>query len=147
MRFLVVSILYRSDHLRGVTDKVVSDNGELWTAEKLGIAVYNTEDGASCLFHLIYLFVDCMHMHLGSDLRALSTSLTRSISDQIFTSGFIGRRQPSPLKLSLIQSILVLVASMESVLSLIVTLIVMVSVLLSLATGAKVMLSSIPSKV
>jgi len=29
MRFLVVSILYRSDHLQGVTDKVVLDNGEL----------------------------------------------------------------------------------------------------------------------
>jgi len=27
-----------------------------------------------------------MHVHLGSDLRTLPTSLTRSISDQIFTS-------------------------------------------------------------
>ena len=46
-----------------MTDKVVSEdlhNEELWTAEKLGIAVYNTEDGASSLFHLIYLFVDCI---------------------------------------------------------------------------------------
>jgi len=52
MRFLVVGVPYHSNHLRGVTDKVVSEdlrNEELWTAEKLGIAVYNTEDGAFLL--------------------------------------------------------------------------------------------------
>ncbi|TFK75163.1 fatty acid synthase [Pluteus cervinus] len=67
IRFLNVGVPYHSDYLVGVTDKVVEDLGEeLWSSADLKIPVYNTED--------------------GSDLRKLDSSITRSLSDQIFTS-------------------------------------------------------------
>ncbi|KAH8822971.1 fatty acid synthase [Flagelloscypha sp. PMI_526] len=65
-RFLVVGVPYHSDYLTGVTDKVMEDLGEeLWTPSDLEVPVFNTED--------------------GSDLRDVTSSLTRSICDQIFT--------------------------------------------------------------
>ncbi|THH15787.1 hypothetical protein EW146_g4747 [Bondarzewia mesenterica] len=69
VRFLVVGVPYHSEYLRSATEKVYETdlNGEeLWTPEQLRIPVYHTED--------------------GSDLRKLTTSLTRSICDQVFTS-------------------------------------------------------------
>ncbi|KAJ7077160.1 fatty acid synthase [Mycena belliarum] len=68
VRFLVVGVPYHSAYLAGATDKVMEEDlgGEdLWKAEDLQIPVYNTEDGC--------------------DLRKLSTSITRSLCDQIFT--------------------------------------------------------------
>ncbi|KAI0342734.1 fatty acid synthase [Trametopsis cervina] len=67
VRFLVVGVPYHSKYLEGVTEKVYEDMGgkELWSPSDLAIPVYNTED--------------------GSDLRALTTSLTKSLCDQIYT--------------------------------------------------------------
>ncbi|KAL5526485.1 FAS2 [Sanghuangporus sanghuang] len=65
-RFLAVGVPYHSAYLNDVTDRVLEDlNEELWTPADISIPVYNTED--------------------GSDLRELTTSVTRSLCDQIFT--------------------------------------------------------------
>jgi len=63
-----VGVPFHSQYLRDAADKVIYQdlNGEeLWTAEGLQIPVYHTEN--------------------GSDLRAQTGSLTRSVCDQIFT--------------------------------------------------------------
>ncbi|KAJ6624064.1 fatty acid synthase [Mycena sp. CBHHK59/15] len=68
VRFLVVGVPYHSDYLAGATEKLITEDlgdEELWNAEELKIPVFNTED--------------------GSDLRQLSTSITRSLCEQIFT--------------------------------------------------------------
>ncbi|KAG8840624.1 3-oxoacyl-[acyl-carrier-protein] synthase, partial [Serendipita sp. 411] len=68
VRFLTVNVPYHSEYLSGVTQKVFENDlegSELWEKEDLGIPVYHTED--------------------GSDLRELSTSITQSLCDQIFT--------------------------------------------------------------
>ncbi|QRW18188.1 fatty acid synthase subunit beta [Rhizoctonia solani] len=66
VRFLVVGVPYHSHYLDGATEKVLADLGEeLWDVKELGIAVYHTETGA--------------------DLRELSTSLTRSLCEQVFS--------------------------------------------------------------
>ncbi|KAF8071859.1 fatty acid synthase [Lyophyllum atratum] len=67
VRFLVVGVPYHSGYLSGATEQLNEDLGEeLWQAQDLKIPVYNTED--------------------GSDLRTLTTSITRSLCEQIFTS-------------------------------------------------------------
>ncbi|KAG5646963.1 hypothetical protein DXG03_001686 [Asterophora parasitica] len=68
VRFLVVGVPYHSEYLNGATELLVEEDleEELWEAKDLKIPVYNTED--------------------GSDLRTLSTSITRSLCEQIFTS-------------------------------------------------------------
>ncbi|KAG8716660.1 3-oxoacyl-[acyl-carrier-protein] synthase [Ceratobasidium sp. 394] len=67
VRFLVVGVPYHSQYLDGATDKVMKDLGEeLWEAKELGIAVYHTESGA--------------------DLRELTTSVTRSLCEQVFSN-------------------------------------------------------------
>ncbi|KAF7965824.1 hypothetical protein HWV62_41719, partial [Athelia sp. TMB] len=69
VRFLVVNVPYHSDYLADATDKLIEGDlkgEELWTSAELGIPVFNTED--------------------GSDMRKLTTSVTRSLCDQIFTS-------------------------------------------------------------
>ncbi|CAE6460687.1 unnamed protein product [Rhizoctonia solani] len=66
VRFLVVGVPYHSHYLDGATEKVLADLGEeLWDAKELGIAVYHTETGA--------------------DLRELSTSITRSLCEQVLS--------------------------------------------------------------
>ncbi|CAE6423597.1 unnamed protein product [Rhizoctonia solani] len=66
VRFLVVGVPYHSHYLDGTTEKVLADLGdELWDAKELGIAVYHTETGA--------------------DLRDLSTSITRSLCEQVLS--------------------------------------------------------------
>ncbi|QRV90063.1 fatty acid synthase subunit beta [Ceratobasidium sp. AG-Ba] len=66
VRFLVVGVPYHSHYLDGATEKVVKDLGEeLWDASELGIAVYHTESGA--------------------DLRDLTTSVTQSLCEQVFS--------------------------------------------------------------
>ncbi|KAG6813968.1 hypothetical protein H0H92_005223, partial [Tricholoma furcatifolium] len=67
VRFLVVGVPYHSQYLEGATDQLVNvDLGEeLWQPQDLKIPVFHTED--------------------GSDLRKSSTSITRSLCDQIFT--------------------------------------------------------------
>nr|ODN98836.1 hypothetical protein L204_02800 [Cryptococcus depauperatus CBS 7855] len=65
MRFLPVNVPYHSSYLEGATTKVERDLGEdLWDVKDLAMAIYHTED--------------------GSDLRQLKSSLTSSLSDQIF---------------------------------------------------------------
>ncbi|KAG6910835.1 hypothetical protein DXG01_007150 [Tephrocybe rancida] len=67
VRFLVVGVPYHSEYLTGATEQLEVDlDEELWQAADLKIPVFNTED--------------------GSDLRTLSTSITRSLCEQIFTS-------------------------------------------------------------
>ncbi|KAF5337910.1 hypothetical protein D9758_013124 [Tetrapyrgos nigripes] len=69
VRFLVVNVPYHSDYLRTATDKLLNEDlkgEELWKSSDLKIPVFNTED--------------------GSDMKKLSTSITRSLCDQIFTS-------------------------------------------------------------
>ncbi|KAF8206176.1 fatty acid synthase [Mycena galopus ATCC 62051] len=68
VRFLVVGVPYHSAYLSGATEKLIAEDlagEELWKAEELKIPVFNTED--------------------GTDLRRLSTSLTQSLCEQIFT--------------------------------------------------------------
>ncbi|KAF8577776.1 fatty acid synthase [Ramaria rubella] len=68
VRFLVVNVPYHSEYLKDAAAKMVDIDlrgEELWTPDQLKVAVYHTQD--------------------GSDLRKLSTSLTRSLCDQIFT--------------------------------------------------------------
>ncbi|EJU05022.1 fatty acid synthase [Dacryopinax primogenitus] len=67
VRFLVVGVPYHSKYVIAGVDKVIEqdlDGEELWKAEELGTAVYNTFD--------------------GTDMRDLKTSVTRSLCDQIF---------------------------------------------------------------
>ncbi|EIW84299.1 fatty acid synthase [Coniophora puteana RWD-64-598 SS2] len=69
VRFLVVNAPYHSTYLTSATDKLCNEDlagEELWKSEELAIPVYNTED--------------------GSDMRKLSSSIARSLCDQIFTS-------------------------------------------------------------
>ncbi|KAJ7808688.1 fatty acid synthase beta subunit [Mycena olivaceomarginata] len=68
VRFLVIGVPYHSAYLSGAAEKlIVEDLGgqELWKAEELKIPVFNTED--------------------GTDLCQLSTSITQSLCEQIFT--------------------------------------------------------------
>ncbi|KAJ7067175.1 fatty acid synthase [Mycena amicta] len=68
VRFLVVGVPYHSGYLAGQTEKIMTEDlkgEELWTVDELQIPVFNTED--------------------GSDLRQLSTSITQSLCEQIFT--------------------------------------------------------------
>ncbi|KAJ6512975.1 fatty acid synthase [Mycena sanguinolenta] len=68
VRFLVVGVPYHSTYLAGATEKLIEEDlggEELWKAEDLKIPVFNTED--------------------GTDLRRLSTSITKSLCEQIFT--------------------------------------------------------------
>ncbi|KAJ7285205.1 fatty acid synthase [Mycena rebaudengoi] len=68
VRFLVVGVPYHSQYLAGAVEKLIGEDlggEELWKAGDLKIPVFNTED--------------------GSDLRQLSTSITRSLCEQIFT--------------------------------------------------------------
>ncbi|KAH8100945.1 fatty acid synthase [Cristinia sonorae] len=68
VRFLVVNVPYHSDYLKGATEEMFEDdleNEELWTPQDLAIPVFHTEN--------------------GSDLRTITGSLTKSLSDQIFT--------------------------------------------------------------
>jgi hypothetical protein len=63
VRFLVVNAPH-SEYLAGATDKLCVEDlagKELWSAEELGIPVYNTEDGEDfisshlvCTFSLIF---------------------------------------------------------------------------------------------
>ncbi|KAF8969171.1 fatty acid synthase [Flammula alnicola] len=69
IRFLVVGVPYHSQYLVDATEKLIEEDlegEELWDAKDLKIPVYNTED--------------------GSDMRQLSSSITRSLCEQIFTS-------------------------------------------------------------
>ncbi|KAG8213088.1 hypothetical protein J3R82DRAFT_11484 [Butyriboletus roseoflavus] len=69
VRFLVVNAPYHSSYLASATDKLCNEDlggEELWASDELGIPVFNTED--------------------GSDMRKNTTSITRSLCDQIFTS-------------------------------------------------------------
>ncbi|KAJ7745730.1 fatty acid synthase [Mycena metata] len=68
IRFLVVGVPYHSAYLAGSTEKLMEEDlggEELWKAGDLKIPVFNTEDGA--------------------DLRQLTTSITQSLCEQIFT--------------------------------------------------------------
>ncbi|GLB40343.1 putative protein with domain of unknown function (DUF1729) [Lyophyllum shimeji] len=67
VRFLVVGVPYHSDYLSGATEQLVNEDlgEELWQPQDLKIPVYHTED--------------------GSDLRTSTTSITRSLCEQIFT--------------------------------------------------------------
>ncbi|EGN98830.1 hypothetical protein SERLA73DRAFT_168429 [Serpula lacrymans var. lacrymans S7.3] len=68
VRFLMVNVPYHSAYLSPATDKLCDEDlggEELWNVEELGTPVFNTED--------------------GSDMRSLSTSITRSLCEQIFT--------------------------------------------------------------
>ncbi|KAJ7060332.1 hypothetical protein C8F01DRAFT_1220130 [Mycena amicta] len=68
VRFLVVGVPYHSGYLAGQAEKIMTEDlkgEELWTVDELQIPVFNTED--------------------GSDLRQLSTSITQSLCEQIFT--------------------------------------------------------------
>ncbi|KAI0033531.1 fatty acid synthase [Vararia minispora EC-137] len=67
LRFLLVNVPYHSQYLKDGVEQLVSEDlkgKELWDPKSLQMALFNTED--------------------GSDLRQLSGSLTRSITEQIF---------------------------------------------------------------
>lgn len=86
IRFLVVGVPYHSEYLKDAAAKVLEidlKGEELWTPDQLAVAVYHTEDG-KCNFSS---FADWVihYARTGSDLSKLSTSLTRSLCDQIFT--------------------------------------------------------------
>ncbi|KAI5983403.1 hypothetical protein EDD15DRAFT_2390897 [Pisolithus albus] len=69
VRFLVVNAPYHSSYMAEATDKLCNEDlggEELWAHDELAIPVFNTED--------------------GSDMRKSTSSITRSLCDQIFTS-------------------------------------------------------------
>ncbi|KAI6024835.1 hypothetical protein BKA83DRAFT_685883 [Pisolithus microcarpus] len=69
VRFLVVNAPYHSSYMAEATDKLCNEDlggEELWAHDELAIPVFNTED--------------------GSDIRESTSSITRSLCDQIFTS-------------------------------------------------------------
>ncbi|KAI6129042.1 hypothetical protein EDD16DRAFT_1516096, partial [Pisolithus croceorrhizus] len=69
VRFLVVNAPYHSSYMSEATDKLCNEDlegEELWAHDELAIPVFNTED--------------------GSDMRKSTSSITRSLCDQIFTS-------------------------------------------------------------
>ena len=86
MRFLVVGMPFHSQYLRDAADKVFYQhlNGEeLWTAERLRILVYRTENGGYS--NLLAYSLTQLYSLSGSDLRAQTGLSTRSVCDQIFT--------------------------------------------------------------
>jgi fatty acid synthase subunit alpha len=89
VRFLVVGVPYHNrEYLEGETEKVLTEDlggEELWKAEDLLIPVYNTEDGVLFSRYRFITDEDTQFPFLGSDLRSLSSSITRSLCDQIFT--------------------------------------------------------------
>ena len=87
IRFLIIGVPYHSEYLNGVTDLVAKEdlnNEELWEARDLKIPVYNTENGNSFSLHLGAYVLN--YILIGSDMRELKSSITRSLCDQIFTS-------------------------------------------------------------
>ncbi|KAG8997734.1 3-oxoacyl-[acyl-carrier-protein] synthase [Tulasnella sp. JGI-2019a] len=69
MRFLTVNVPYHSIYLKEATARLCEQDLkgiELWSSKELKIPVYHTES--------------------GEDMRDLTTSVTRSLCDQIFTS-------------------------------------------------------------
>ena len=86
-RFLLVGVPYHSEYLDGVTDTVEEDleDEELWDAKDLKIPVYNTEDGISRSLSNLGAY-RLIFISIGSDMRELKSSVTRSLCDQIFTS-------------------------------------------------------------
>jgi hypothetical protein len=60
-----------------------SDHEELWEPNDLKIPVYNTENGNFFLHLGAYMLI---HILIGSDMRELKSSVTRSLCDQILPS-------------------------------------------------------------
>jgi fatty acid synthase subunit alpha, fungi type len=87
IRFLLVGVPYHSEYLNGVADLVAEedlDHEELWEPNDLKIPVSNTENGNYFFLHLgAYMLI---YILIGSDMRELKSSVTRSLCDQIFTS-------------------------------------------------------------
>ena len=80
-RFLLIGVPYHSEYLDGVTDTVEEEleDEELWDAKDLKIPVYNTVDGIShSLFNLGTYRLN--FISIGSDMRELKSSVTRSLS-------------------------------------------------------------------
>ena len=87
VRFLMVNAPYHSIYMAGATEKLINQDlkgEELWTADELAISVFNTEDGKNIYFYGLVCVLTCRA--IGSDMRKMTSSVTRSLSDQIFTS-------------------------------------------------------------
>ena len=86
IRFLLVGVPYHSEYLNGVANLVAEedlDHEELWEPNDLKIPVYHTENGNYSFLHLgAYMLI---YILIGSDMRELKSSVTRSLCDQIFT--------------------------------------------------------------
>ena len=65
------------------------EDKELWEVKDLKIPVCNTKNGISVSLHIIGAY-KLTFILLGSEMRELKSSVTRSLCDQIFTSLFIG---------------------------------------------------------
>jgi fatty acid synthase subunit alpha, fungi type len=102
IRFLLVGVPYHSEYLNGVADIVEEDleDEELWEAKDLK---FPTEDGISISLANLgaYKLIFC----LGSDIRELKSSITRSLCL------FIGLRPQISQRLPLMPSTLVRVVS------------------------------------
>lgn len=86
VRFLVVNAPYHSAYMADATDKLCDQDlkgEELWRRDELEIPVFNTEDGELSMLDERSSFNPYIS---GSDMRELTTSITRSLCDQIFTS-------------------------------------------------------------
>ena len=84
VRFSFVGVPYHSEYPKDSAVRVTEidlKGEELWIPDELAIAVYHTEDGEPNILLCIWLYYS---LCVGSDLRK-STSLTRSLCDQIFT--------------------------------------------------------------
>lgn len=88
IRFLSVGVPYHSEYLRGATERVLEDfkGQELWEPSDLAVPVYHTEDGEHHTAYYISKTAIKFKLKTGSDLRACTGSITRSLCDQIFTS-------------------------------------------------------------
>ena len=88
VRFLLVGVPFHSPYLADAVDVLLNDDlkgEELWESDELQIPVYHTADGeyTSSLLGVCSNFVFFLFLP-GSDLRNSTSSITRSITEQVF---------------------------------------------------------------
>ena len=87
VRFLLVDVPFHSPYLADAVDVLLNEDlkgEELWESDELQIPVYHTADG-ECVKSLVEVYSNFVVFLPGSDLRSSASSITRSITEQIFT--------------------------------------------------------------
>lgn len=88
-RFMPINVPYHSPYLQGATEKLCQEDlqGEdLWQASEIQLELYDTETGESEIDSTeTLIFAERLHF-AGENLQKLTTSVTASLCNQIFTS-------------------------------------------------------------